>query len=433
MKRSGCELADVFCRFGPSFMEQRGKSLSWQQQNAIAAVEACRTAAMGGHQEQCNSCGRQAQAYNSCRNRHCPKCQGSAQAQWSQAREDERLPTGYFHVVFTLPQSMARLALQNQSVMYDLLFRATAATLKEVAANPKHLGARIGFFAVLHTWGQRMEHHPHLHCVIPAGGLSPDGKQWIHCKQSRTSGKLFFLPVAILSQVFRGKYLELLRQAYLSNKLSFFGDLKSLHQPREFERFLDASVKSNWVVYVKESLSGSSCVIRYLARYTHRIAISNSRLLGIEGDQVAFRWKNYRSGGSQEVMRLDGLEFMRRFLQHVLPKGFTRIRHFGILGNRVRKQTLRRCRDLLGNPPEVIEKPEKSTGEIPTATEEGNDSKRCPTCKSGRMLIVASWERGQRMPAPRTLPLQVTLATRLLERRLPKRRTPGRVPAREFL
>lgn len=393
MKRQQCELADVFRRFGPSFLEQYGKSLSWQQQNVITAVEACRTAKLGGHQEQCSSCGQQGYAYNSCRNRPCPKCQGSARAQWSQDREDELLPTGYFHVVFTLPQSMARLALENKSVMYDLLFQATAATLKEVAANPQHLGARIGFFAVLHTWGQRMEHHPHLHCVIPAGGLSADGKQWLHCRQSRTSGKRFFLPIAILSQVFRGKYIELLRQAYRSNALSFFGDLKSLHRPAEFDWCLDASVKSNWVVYVKDSFSNSSCVIRYLARYTHRIAISNSRILGIEGDFVALRWKNYRSGGTQEVMQLDGQEFMRRFLQHVLPKGFTRIRHFGILGNRSRSETIQKCRELLGCSSEPIEK-----AESPQATEESDDSKQCPTCQLGHMLVVASWQRGQQMP-----------------------------------
>jgi len=399
MKHSQYELADVFRRFGPLFQERFGKSLSWQQQNVITAVKACRTAAMGGHREQCNACGQQAYAYNSCRNRHCPKCQGSARAQWSQAREDELLPTGYFHVVFTLPQSIARLALQNKSVMYDLLFQATAATLKEVAANPRHLGARIGFFAVLHTWGQRMEHHPHLHCVIPAGGLSTNGKEWIPCRQSRTSGKRFFLPVAILSQVFRGKYIELLRKAYRRNELSFFGDLRSLHRPEEFERFLDTSVKSNWVVYVKDSFSNSSCVIRYLARYTHRIAISNSRILSIKGDFVALRWKNYRSGGTQEVMQLDGREFMRRFLQHVLPKGFTRIRHFGILSNRVRSETLQLCRKLLAHTGEIIEKPEPSTTtEERTATEQPDEGKQCPTCQSGRMLIVVSWQRGQQMP-----------------------------------
>jgi predicted Zn-ribbon and HTH transcriptional regulator len=388
------ELADIVRRFGTEFVARNNASLSWQQRRVIEAIERCRTAALGGHKEACNGCGHESFSYNSCRNRHCPKCQAGARAKWMNDREAELLPVSYFHTVFTLPQTMAGLALQNKEVMYDILFQSTSETLQEVAANPKHLGAKIGFFAVLHTWGQKMENHPHLHCVIPAGGLSPDNQQWKHCKRSRKTGKEFFLPVAVLSAVFRGKFIDFLRQAHQQNKLSFFGKFAGLQDGDEFERFLDASVKSNWVVFAKKPFANTQCVLKYLARYTHRIAISNSRLIAVEGDEVVFRWKNYRKDCAMETTRLPASEFLRRFLQHVLPKGYTRIRHFGILSNRLRASAIELCRDLLGDR-------DNSDNEPSDEIEHRDDKpKSCPACKTGQMFRIDSWERGERgMPA----------------------------------
>lgn len=389
MKRPALELADVFGRFGTEFVARHAASLSWQQRRVIEAIERCRTAALGGHKEQCNACGHESFSYNSCRNRHCPKCQAAARAQWMSDRAAELLPVSYFHVVFTLPQTVAKLALQNKAVMYDILFQATAETLKEVAANPEHLGAKIGFFAVLHSWGQRMEHHPHLHCVIPSGGLSLDGQRWVHCKRSLDSDKEFLLPVGVLSVVFRGKFIDFLRQAHRQNKLVLEGQFTSLRRADDFERFLDASVRSKWRVFAKRPFANTECVLKYLARYTHRIAISNSRLIGIEGDEVVFRWKNYRQNGMIETGRLKAAEFLRRFLQHVLPKGFTRIRHFGILSNRLRSAAIELCRSLLAD-----------HGDDATARDvdvsDDDAPQICPVCEVGQMLVVDSWERGQR-------------------------------------
>ncbi len=393
MTGSSVEMADVFRRFGTQFVLRCGQSLSLQQRKVIEAIERCRTAALGGHKQECDRCDHHQFAYNSCRNRHCPKCQAGARAKWTDARASELLPVPYFHVVFTLPQCMAKLALQNKAVVYDILFRATAETLKEVAANPRHLGARIGFFAVLHTWGQLMDHHPHLHCVIPAGGLSPNG-QWKHCRRSRKSGKLFFLPVAVLSEVFRGKFIDHLRQAYRQDKLSFFGAMSTLQFPDEFERFLDTSVRSNWVVFAKRPFTAPENVIKYLARYTHRVAISNSRLVEIDEDSVQFSWKNYRKNHEIKTTRMKAHEFMRRFLLHVLPKGFTRIRHYGILANRLRRQTIETCRVLLAGAVDQPEHSKETETEISVPTQD--DSRRCPNCQQGEMRITDSWNRGER-------------------------------------
>ena len=305
-------------------------------------IAACRTAALGGHVEECDRCGHQQIAYNSCRNRHCPKCQATAAAQWLEAREAELLPVEYFHVVFTLPAALGPIALQNPRVVYGLLFRAAAETLQQIAADPKHLGAEIGFLAVLHTWGQNLEHHPHVHCVVPGGGLSPDGSRWVACRPG------FFLPVRVLSRVFRGKFLALLRAAFDQGKLSFHGKLGALADAGEFRRRLAASAQTEWVVYAKPPFGGPEQVLKYLARYTHRVAISNRRLVALEDGEVTFHWKDYAHGGGQKTMTLKAIEFIRRFLLHVLPSGFVRIRHYGFLANRVCREKLALCRALLG-------------------------------------------------------------------------------------
>ncbi len=406
MKRPALEVADVFRRFGTEFVASHATALSWQQRRVIEAIEQCRTAALGGHKEQCNACGHESFSYNSCRNRHCPKCQAGARAKWMSDRAAELLPVSYFHVVFTLPQTMAGLALQNKEVMYDILFRATAETLKEIAANPEHLGARIGFFAVLHSWGQKMENHPHLHIVIPSGGLSLDGQRWVHCKGSFEDDDEFFLPVWVLSVVFRGKFIDFLRQAYRQNELSFQGQFASLQYADDFERFLDASVKSKWRVFAKRPFSDTQCVLKYLARYTHRIAISNSRLIGIEDDEVVFHWKNYRQDGAMQITRLKGPEFLRRFLQHVLPKGFTRIRHFGILSNRLRSAAIELCRELLGSHRDdfadaLSDEVDPLHADTPTA---------CPVCEVGQMLVIDFWKRDEREPMETSHHLGMRLA-----------------------
>jgi hypothetical protein len=310
---------------------------------------------------------------------------------------EELLPVPYLHIVFTLPHTLARLALQNKRVMYNLLFQASSQTLLEIAADKKYLGAKIGFFAVLHTWGQRLEAHPHVHCVVPAGGLSPDRKRWIPCRRSRKSKKLFFAPVRVLSDVFRGKYIDLLRQCYLSGQLSFFGDLQALQRRDEFERFLDAAVEKRWIVYAKPPFSNVECTIRYLARYTHRVAIANSRLLNMDDNKVTFSWKDYRNGSMHRTMRLDGVKFIRRFLQHVLPKRLVRIRHFGLFCNRLRTESLAICQRLLGSHRLADEEKCEQQRETDTDGSAGEETKPCPRCKSGRMLITETWERFQRM------------------------------------
>ena len=377
MTRPPVEVAEVFRQHGGAFLERYGDVLSCEQRRALKDIAACRTAALGGHVEACDQCGHQRIAYNSCRNRHCPKCQATAAAQWMEAREAELLPVGYFHVVFTLPSALGPIAFQNQRQVYGLLFRAAAETLRQIAADPKHLGAEIGFLAILHTWGQNLQHHPHVHCVVPGGGLAPDGSRWITCRQG------FFLPVRVLSRVFRGKFLALLRSAFDRRRLSFHGKLAPLVDPREFQLQLAASAQTEWVVYAKPPWGRPEQVLKYLARYTHRVAISNQRLVNLENGKVRFHWKDYTHRGATKTMTLQAVEFIRRFLLHVLPLCFVRIRHYGYLANRVRQAKLAMCRLLLNADTTSKAIP------LPKETAEGwRTANVCPSCGKGWMVIV---------------------------------------------
>ena len=385
MTRHRLEVADVFREHADAFLDLYGDVLSPEQCRALGDIAACRTAALGGHIEQCDQCGHQRIAYNSCRNRHCPKCQATAAAQWMEAREAELLPVEYFHVVLTLPAILGPIALQNPREVYGILFRAAAETLQQIAADPKHLGAEIGFLAILHTWGQNLEHHPHVHGVVPGGGLSPDGSRWIACRPG------FFLPVRVLSTVFRGKFLALLRNAFDQGKLSFHGKQRVLADAGAFQRLLAASAQTEWVVYAKPPFGGPEQVLKYLARYTHRVAISNRRLVAMEDGEVKFHWKDYAHGGVEKTMTLKATEFIRRFLLHILPAGFVRIRHYGFLANRVCQEKLALCRAALGV--EAVPLPLASESSAkPKETAEGVPvANVCPLCGKGRMVIVASF------------------------------------------
>ena len=343
MNRPPLEVADIFRAAGKEFIEKSRRWLTWQHLKVLRAIEHCRTAALGGHVDSCSQCGHRAISFNSCRNRHCPKCQTNARDQWLRARVDELLPVPYFHVVFTLPHELSALALQNKRVLYELLFRASAETLLEIAADPKHLGAHIGFLSVLHTWGQNLLHHPHVHCVVPAGGLALDRSSW-----KRTRRPNFILPVRVLSRVFRGKFRKGLKIAFQQRKLVFCGSLQYLSDANQFRRFLNQLRRKDWVVYAKPPFGGPEYVLHYLAHYTHRIAISNHRLLAFDGKDVTFRWKDYAHGNKKRKMTLAADEFLRRFLLHVLPAGLVRIRHFGFLANRHRTSLIALCRKLIG-------------------------------------------------------------------------------------
>ena len=377
------DVAEVFRRFGDAYRQQHGASLSTAQRRVMTAIVRCRTAALGGHVEQCDACGHQRVWYNSCRNRHCPKCQSLARAEWLKDRQSELLTTPYFHVVFTLPEQIAEIACQNKAVVYGILFRAAAETLRTIGADPKHLGAELGFFAVLHTWGQVLLHHPHLHCVVAGGGLSADGNRWIACRGN------FFLPVRVLARLFRRLFLESLGKAFDAAKLSFFGALAPLRDRRGFLSHLRPVRKSKWVVYAKPPFAGPEQVLAYVARYTHRIAISNDRLIGIEEGKVRFRWKDYRNGNRLKTMALTANEFIRRFLLHVLPEHFQRIRYYGFLGNRCRQEKLARCRQFLAMP-----QPEPSACDAAADYRDryeeitGTSLTECPACDHGRMLVI---------------------------------------------
>jgi len=349
MTRPTLEVADIVRKHGDEFFNRYRRQLSYQQVKALNAIERCRTAALGGHVDECSRCGHTAISYNSCRNRHCPKCQAQARQRWLAAREQELLDTPYFHVVFTLPHALAPLCRTNPEVLYNLLFRTSAQTMLEVAADPKHLGAEIGFLSILHTWGQNLTLHPHVHCIVPAGGFSADHASWIRPRYP------FFLPVKVLSRVFRGKFVEGLKRAYRSHVLRFIGAAGELTQRSNFEAFINGLFRQDWVVYAKPSMGGPVQALRYLARYTHRVAISNHRLLAFDGDRVTFRWKDYAHGNKQRRMTLTATEFLRRFLQHVLPRGFVRIRHFGFLVNRCCEPMLALARQLLANTPKPRE------------------------------------------------------------------------------
>jgi hypothetical protein len=385
MDRPKLEVADVFRRYGETYREQHGASMSTGQRRVMAAIEVCRTAVLGGHLERCNDCGHERNAFNSCRDRHCPKCQSLARARWIENRKAELLDVGYFHVVFTVPEEIAAIALQNKKAVYDILFRVTAETLTTIAADPAHLGARIGFFAVLHSWGQNLMFHPHLHCVVPGGGPSPDGDRWVSCRPD------FFLPVRVLSCLFRRLFLESLGKAFDAGKLQFFGTLESLQDRTVFTRYLAPLKTLNWVVYAKPPFADPEQVLDYVGRYTHRVAISNNRLLDIDNDQIRFRWKDYRQSDQIKTMTLSAGEFIRRFLLHVLPNGFRRIRYYGFLGNRHREERLALCRRLLGM---QVAEPDTAGSSLETDYLDryedltGRSLRQCPQCGRGSMVVV---------------------------------------------
>jgi hypothetical protein len=370
------ETADVFRRRQTDF--EVDHPLSPEQRKAFRDIAVCRTAALGGWVRRCPRCHHQEISYRSCRNRHCPKCQGKSRAEWLQARADDLLPVPYHHVVFTLPQPLGPIALQNQRTVYGILFRAVSETLHTIARDPRHLGARIGFLAVLHTWGQNLMHHPHLHCVVPAGGLSPHENRWIACHPG------FLLSVRVLSRFFRGRFLRLLEDAHQHGKLAFHGRLQCLSDPAGWEDLLAGLWRTEWVVYSKPPFGGPEQALKYLARYTHRVAISNRRLISFEGGRVTFRWKDYRRGGRLRTLTLEAAEFIRRFLLHVLPKGFVRIRSFGFLANRCRKEKLALCRRLLASDHER-QAPASipSSGPVPSADQ---PSQLCPICRQTSLL-----------------------------------------------
>src|ERR1019366_6127796 len=344
MSRPLLEMADIVRCAGQTFVERSRNWITWQHQKVLLAITRCRTAALGGHRDRCTGCGQTtAISYNSCRNRHCPKCQGNARHRWLEARQRELLPTRYVHVVFTLPRELAPIALQNKRVIYNLLFHSSAATLLEVARDPRHLGAEIGFFSVLHTWDQRLQHHPHVHCVVPAGGLSLDHTHWIQTRYS------FFLPIKVLSRVFRGKFVAALKRACSEGKLRFYGDLNQLAQPKIFSAWLRQLFRHDWVVYCKPPFGGPEHALRYLGAYTHRVAISNHRLVSLDDGQVTFRWRDSVHKNTKRLMTLPVEEFLRRFLLHLLPRGFVRIRNFGFLANRRRALWLPLCTHLLAS------------------------------------------------------------------------------------
>jgi putative transposase/transposase-like zinc-binding protein len=370
------EMADIVRTHHREFLARWNSVLSREQRKALRDIRNCRSAALGGRVQQCDRCGHRVILYNSCRNRHCPKCQAHARARWLAQRETELLPVPYFHVVFTLPPQIGRLALQNAKQIYSILFRTAAATLLETAADPRLLGASIGFLALLHTWGQNLHLHPHLHCVVPGGGISLDGSRWIGCRKSS-----FFLPVRVLSHRFRKSFLRSLRQAFRKGALHFHGELQSLSEPVAFQSLCDQAAAIDWVVHIKPPFGGPRRVLKYLARYTHRVAISNHRLRSLENGRVCFDWKDYAHRGRKGMLTLDAVEFLRRFLLHVLPTGLVRIRQFGFLANRFRKCKLELCRTLLAAP-------------LPSAHSEGEggevveDPQRCPICKLGRLLVI---------------------------------------------
>src|SRR6266446_2613270 len=375
MSRPPLEVADLLRTAGAAFLERNRHWLSWKHVQVLRAIARCRTAALGGHLDECTRCGYRAISYHSCRNRHCPKCQTAARERWIAGRRRELLPTRYVHVVFTLPRELAPLALQNKKVLYDLLFRASAETLLEVARDPRHLGAEIGFFSVLHTWNQKVRLHPHVHSVVPAGGLSLDHTHWVGSRHR------FFLSIKVLRRVFRGKFVAALQQAFREGQLVFHGDLTLLAQPKIFAAWLRPLFRKDWVVYSKPPFGGPQYVLQYLGRYTHRVAISNHRLVSFTHGKVTFRWRDSAHNNEQKFMTLPLDEFLRRFLLHVLPKGFVRIRNFGFLANRRRATLLPFCFQLLGAAQEPQAKQDVSS------TNDSHDLWRCPKC-GGPMVVV---------------------------------------------
>ena len=396
MSRPALEVADIFRDHGPAWRKANAGHVSLDQLKVMSAIESCRTAALGGHVVRCEDCAYTSIAYNSCRNRHCPKCQGAAAKEWLADREADLLPVPYYHVVFTLPAAIADIAYQNKAVICDLLFKVSAETMLTIAADPKRLGARIGITSVLHTWGSALTHHPHVHMIVPGGGISLDGERWVACRKG------FFLPVRVLSHLFRRLFLEKLVAAHQAGRLSFFGDHIHLADAQSFAAYLAPLRKAEWVVYAKRPFGGPEAVLAYLSRYTHRVAIANSRLIACDRTGVTFRWKDYRAEGRdrQKVITLTTVEFIRRFLIHVLPQGFHRIRHYGLLASGTCADNIARARELL-----AVAKPE---GE-PTAAAVDPGKPTCPCC-GGRMIIIEVFERGS---TPRHRPTPPTSVVRI--------------------
>jgi hypothetical protein len=387
LPRPRLEIADIFRNYGPAYRQANAGHVSLGQLKVMSAIEACRTEALGGHVAGCAKCGHHHIAYNSCKNRHCPKCQGPAARDWMAARAEDLLPVEYFHVVFTMPAEIARIAYWNPKAVYGLLFRASAQTVMTIAADPKRLGAKVGMTSVLHTWGSALTHHPHIHMIVPGGGLSPDGTKWVACKPG------FFLHVLVLARLFRRLFLDGLLELHRAGQLTFFGDLECLKQADAFAKWLAPFRKTDWVVYAKPPFGGPEAVLAYLSRYTHRVAISNHRLVSADADTVAFRWKDYRikRGDRQKVMRLATPEFIRRFLMHVLPDGFHRIRHYGLLASSARKTNITKIRTLLGvQRTNQIAEPELAPETAPLTLREP-----CPCC-GGQMRIIEIFRRGQK-------------------------------------
>jgi hypothetical protein len=388
--RPALDVADIFRVHGPAWRLAQAGHLSLGQLKVMSAIEACRTAELGGHVERCEDCDHVRIAYNSCRNRHCPKCQGAAAQRWLEAREAELLPLAYYHVVFTVPAQIGDIAFQNKAVVYGILFKAASEALLTIAADPKHLGARIGLTAVLHTWGSALTHHPHVHCIVPGGGLSPDGQSWVSCRPR------FFLPVRVLSRLFRRLFLDRLAAVHAEGRLMFFGESAGLADRAAFTARIAPLRRAEWVVYAKRPFAGPESVLAYLARYTHRVAISDSRLVSMDDKGVTFRWKDYRQDGSarRKLMTLAPSEFIRRFLIHVLPTGFHRIRHYGLFANPARAANLAKARALLQAPPPAP----ADTSADPEVT--AKPANACPCC-GGRMLLIEIFERGA---SPRAAP-----------------------------
>jgi Putative transposase/Transposase zinc-binding domain len=379
-------VADILRRRGPAWRASHAGHVSLGQLKVMSAIERCRTAALGGHVERCEACAHTRISYNSCRNRHCPKCQAAAAKEWLADRQAELLPVPYFHVVFTLPATIADIAYHNKAVVYDLLLKTAAETLITIAADPKHLGARIGLTAVLHTWGSALTHHPHAHIIVPGGGLSPDGQHWIACRSR------FFLSVQVLSRLFRRLFLERLAAAYQAGRLEFYAGQAALAAPAAFKAHLAALRRREWVVYAKRPFGGPDAVLAYLSRYTHRIAIANSRLVAFDGEHVTFKWKDYRAKAEAryKLMTLDADEFIRRFLIHVLPDGFHRIRHYGLFANANRAANIALARRLLGVPDPT---PSSSENDSADDGQKDEDWNTCPCC-GGRMVIIEIFEPG---------------------------------------
>ena len=389
MPRPALEVADIFRNHGPAWRRANAGHVSLAQLKVMAAIEACRTTALGGHVAACTECGHEHIAYNSCRNRHCPKCQGVAARDWLERRAADLLPVPYYHVVFTLPAPIADIAYTNKAVVYDLLLRASAETMQTIAADPKHLGARIGMTAVLHTWGSAMTHHPHVHIIVPGGGLSTDGTRWIACRPG------FFLPVKVLSRLFRRLFLAGLAAAHAAGQLRFFSRCAGLADPAAFAAHIAPLSKSEWVVYAKVPFGGPQAVLAYLSRYTHRVAIANSRLIVADADTITFRWKNYRANGRarQKLMHLATDEFIRRFLLHVLPRGFHRIRHYGLFANGARVRNIETIRKRLNAEPPDAE-PAAGDTEAEEAVATRTLRQPCPAC-GGPMIVIETFDRCQ--------------------------------------